>query len=230
MLRSLCLRSGLLAALAASGCAFAVHRTDGSPAASATAEAAGPADEAARELETARQKLEIARLETEQQMLQARQAVTDAEHELAKAQEELAHFLAEAMPRQVRSAELGLTGARDGVRETEEEMAQLEMMYGQDELADATAEIVLARTRRRLELGRARLVLEEQEFAALRDFRLPWDRKDKELALRRAQVGLDAAQMSLRKLELERRLAEQEAAKELQELETKRGGRKGETQ
>lgn len=174
-----------------------------------------------QDLDTARQRLELARLETQQARIEAQQEVASAELALAKAEADLAHFVSEEKPRRLRAGELSLQDSQDSVRETEEELAQLQMMYGEEELADATAEIVLSRTKRRLERARVRLQLEERELAALREHELPWEQKDKEAALAEARVKLESARLSAQASEMQRRLEEQEAQQEIEELEEK---------
>ncbi|MFQ5750327.1 MAG: hypothetical protein ACE5H3_12875 [Planctomycetota bacterium] len=175
-------------------------------------------EEQAGELRDARRQLELERKKTARMRLQAVNEVRDAEAALGLARRGLAHFQEYERPHQLAQAELQRKTTADKVRETEEELAQLEEMYGEAELADKTAEIVLARTRRKLANARERLRLREEALADLRGHELAEKKKELELGLKDAEAGLQASRLALEILDLRRKAAEEEAEEALAEL------------
>lgn len=149
---------------------------------------------------------ELARFEHEQALQEARAAA-----DLAQA--ELDAFETHGLMAELAASALDLVRTRDEVQDAEEELKQLEQMYGQNELADRTAEIVLSRGER--ELGRVReaLRLAEENHRHLERLELPL----RQLGLRRdrqsAQMDVRAAELGIAVLELEQRneLADLEA-------------------
>jgi len=175
-------------------------------------------EDEAGELRDARRQLKIERKKTVRLGLQAENEVRDAEAALALAKRDLAHFQEYERPHQLAQAELESKTTADHVKQTEEELAQLEEMYGEAELADKTAEIVLARTRRKLANARERLRLREEALADLRDHELAEKEKELEQDLQDAKSELRASRLALQILNLRRRAAEEEAEEAVAEL------------
>jgi hypothetical protein len=165
------------------------------------------------------------RTELEHQNASAQEAVSleQAERELRQAGEDLVRFRAEERPRRLAEDALDLQQSSDALLETREELAQLEMMYAGSELGDATAEIVLNRTRRRLQRAEERHALREQRSAEFRSVTLPRDEESRAAAERAKAVALENVRRgqekdrlqrdaALRDLEFDARKQEREAA------------------
>ncbi len=123
---------------------------------------------------------------------EAARAITSAELGLRHAQEDLVHFQSEGKQKRREEVSLELREAADALADTREELAQLELMYG-NELGDATAEIVLERTRRRLELAELRHGLAQEGFVELDAREFPRKEEELESAVVNAQVALENA-------------------------------------
>lgn len=130
-----------------------------------------------------------------------------AQRELRIAQDDLVHFDEVELARRQAETELELRGSADGLRETREELAQLEMMYGDAALGDATAEIVLERTRRRLQRAEEGHRLREARAAERRTIEWPRERERLALELQSKQVALENAERAAAKAALQRAAA-----------------------
>jgi hypothetical protein len=173
-----------------------------------------------REPEEIRAELDEARRERE--LLAAQHAAAAFEHEmrtaeaqfaLESAQAELDAFETHGLRAAIAAAELELARGGDDVQDADEEMQQLAQLYGENELAERTAEIVLQRARRSLERARAELKLAEEEHRHQVQVALPVEQR----ALRQA---VHAAAMDLRLADFElgvMRLAQRNEAASLEE-------------
>lgn len=179
---------------------------------SAVLEEPAPADDLHRELEDATVALDLARLRAEVAEVELAHELVRIEQDAAEQEQALTHFRETAVPIQIEDAAINLQQMQNSLRETEEEMAQLEMMYGADELTDKTAEIVLERTRRRLELQRRWLEIAQREFALLREHEIP-------LELLALEKDLEDARLELRTATLSAKISRMEQRQELGELE-----------
>ena len=166
---------------------------------------------------------------------QDRLAAMRLEHETAEAQEALAQMQAQndrdaaaqdlerfrkvVRDRRLREDELELQRVHDHLLETREELAQLELMYGDDELGDATAEIVLQRTRRRLTRAEEQHHIAREKSAELREVTLPREERELALALELAQAELVNAQRDARAGEHDRAVARRELDREARALD-----------
>ncbi len=93
---------------------------------------------------------------------------TSAERSLARARRALEGWREHQLDFTLRGEELAMRARDHQIADQEDELAQLELMYGDDELVDATEEIVLSRSRRDLAVTRAyrQLSLEQLEYGA----------------------------------------------------------------
>ena len=66
---------------------------------------------------------------------------------LRRAEDDLAYWNDVLRPAQIEEAEYRLDGQRNRLADQKEELAQLEKMYGEDDLTEETEEIVLSRAR-----------------------------------------------------------------------------------
>jgi hypothetical protein len=146
-----------------------------------------------RELAIAQERLSKARLAAAQAEEQHTIAVERAEREVALQQQRYDQFTSHTAPQRIGQAELGLRRTEDRVKESEEELHQLELMYGEEDFADQTKEIVLQRGRRRLERDQQSLKLQQQDVAFLKDKQLPLEKAEQELQLQRRRDDLEKA-------------------------------------
>jgi len=181
----------------------------GGSAAAGAAQAAPSADElkqkaedSAAQLEIARIKLDRANMDADQNRIDGAAAVEKAKFELTVATKARDHFVNVEMPQKSARAQLDLQQAKDSLTEQEEELQQLELMYSKDELADKTKEIVLARSKRRLERLRQNLALQQKDLDDLVNVQQPDALRKLEAAvtdktgdLRRAEFGLRSGQI-----------------------------------
>ncbi|NUQ36119.1 MAG: HlyD family efflux transporter periplasmic adaptor subunit [Planctomycetaceae bacterium] len=93
----------------------------------------------------------------------------------------------------IERAEIGLEGLAANIAEQEEEIAQLEKLYKNNELAKESEQLVLNRSRLRLELAKRRQKLEVQDHKKLLETDLP--RRDKKLPLDLEDAKLEVEQM-----------------------------------
>jgi hypothetical protein len=186
----------LVGALAFVGCAANPAAPD--QAASPEAEA----EENARKVEVLKRKIELGELELA--ALAARQgpALVAARTELALAEGELTTFRDFDRPTRLGTAALDLRGTTDRAQEAADELAQIQVMYAEQDLDDLTAEFVVARGRRQAERAAERIKLEEQELARLTDRTLPAEEQKLALAVDRARAGVADTERSN---EIERR-------------------------
>ena len=118
-----------------------------------------------------------------------------SEFDLIRAQEAYKDIIQFSQPEQIRASINGLEGSRNALQATEEELAQLMMLYGEDELADQTAEIVLNRARRGLEQQKIWFDLEVQEHKHFLEVTLPNERIEFERAVKGALHELEMTKM-----------------------------------
>jgi hypothetical protein len=131
-----------------------------------------------RELQIANEKKKKAMMGLDYQRTANREAVEKAEFELDLAQEKLQSFERQDAQLRLEKARLALLRSRDRLKESEEELQQLEMMYAEEDLADKTREIVLERGRRRLERARKDLAIQERSLKVLETVTLPHEKKE----------------------------------------------------
>jgi hypothetical protein len=142
---------------------------------------------ATAELAVAREGLARA---TEEQALAAEAVAVGrdrAEFDAKRADEAHRHFRDVEAPLRRLESEHRLQGARDNVQDQEEELAQLEKMYGADELTEETEEIVLKRARRQLERSKTNLGFLLQRQRALFEIELPREEAHLDLSRRKTQ-------------------------------------------
>ena len=168
------------------------------------------------ELEQKRQRTAL-----EQQSSEAEEALSleRAELEHRNATKDLDHFLQEQKPNRIAEDALSLQGSWDGLLETREELAQLEMMYKDSALGDATAEITLNRTKRRLQRAEESHRLREKRSEELKTLTLPRDEERLRLEVKAKTVSLDSARRAVEKGRLARAEALRSLDVETQKLE-----------
>ena len=133
------------------------------------------------------------------------------EMESRNATQDLAHFLTDDLPDRLAEDALGVQQSWDGLLDTREELAQLEMMYGDAKLGDATAEITLNRTKRRLQRAEEGHRLREKRSEDLKSVTLPRDEVRLRLEVKAKTIALESAQRA----QLKGKLARAEALRGL---------------
>jgi hypothetical protein len=176
-----------------------------------------------RNLEVGRHKLRRTQLAAEHADARNAAALAKAETELDVARRRLSTFNERDVPSRLAWTELSLRGAEDGAKEAQEEIEQLEKMYGEEEFADQTKEIVLERGRRRLERSLQDLELRRKDAATAREQKIPLERSEHEKGVHDAEVALKVAQNDIAVGEIDQQIAlitaELEITKTEQELE-----------
>jgi hypothetical protein len=172
-----------------------------------------------RDLDIARQKLVKAQLAGEHAQIQNRVAVAEAERELELEQRRMAAFKDRSAPNRIERSRLGLIRAEDRVKEAEEELAQLELMYAEEDFADQTKEIVLERGRRRLGRSRRDVELRKEDHAILTEETIPTEQREHELKVEKKNEVLDKARRDAETSALDNQIGIISAAAEVARLE-----------
>lgn len=192
------------------------------------------------ELEAARQERRLAEAREGLDAAAQSERLEAAASALEIAREELRAWGEFELPQRQRQAALADQYATHGIQDQEDELAQLEAMYGADELTDATEEIVLMRSRRDLQRSREQLEMARQQRA--HTAKVEWaheDRQRHEAFLRQeadlarqseaAQIEAAARRARAERAERELRRQEEELARlradaRFLELRAPRGG------
>lgn len=151
--------------------------------------------------------------------------VTEAERGLRVAREDLQRFTETERPLRQRNAELTHERARFRLEYAEEELRQLEAMYREDEMVEATEELVIRRQRRQVDWLRFDLEQHEDHFRKTTTVLLPREDEQLRAAARQGAAALAARQataatgLKRRRLEMaDRRREAEEAAERLARL------------
>jgi len=206
------------------GCASTTSEDTVAPAPAAAEDGAESEAELAElksELAVARGRLEVARMELKAFEAKHEARVRHAAADVEMAEAKLAAFQSVGSPTQVAEARLDLRSARDRAQEAADELAQIEIMYADQDLDDLTAEFVVSRGRRAAERAQQRIEIQEARFQGLQERDLPLELKQLTLALDKAEGGRDDV---MREGEIERKqkelgMREKEAA--IEKLEHK---------
>ncbi|UCF34255.1 MAG: hypothetical protein JSV78_02920 [Phycisphaerales bacterium] len=173
-----------------------------------------------RELDVARRALEKARLDLEYTEITTQEAITEAQKQLDLSVERFENFKTKAAPMRIAQSEQRLQRTRDALQESEEEVAQLELMYGQEDFADKTKEIVLERGKRRLQRTRESLTLTEQEFDNLTTFTIPIETREHELRVVDKQQTVEKAERHKLLTLIDKQIAVINAEMKIEQLES----------
>ncbi len=169
-------------------------------------------------VEKAERKLHLTALRAEQSILRMELDLDYAFEDLERAEKALKLFHEVRLPARVAQGELSLEWSRDSILGTEEELAQLEQLYGEAEFAEKTGEIVIGRTRRRLERERRALQLEEQAFNLEVEHEIPMEARGLEREIEEARLSLRGIKVELEALHIETEAELHELHKEWEEL------------
>jgi hypothetical protein len=129
--------------------------------------------------------------------LEAESKVRAAERELGKAEAALAHFEDVEVPTELAQRDLSIDRSTGRLSDSEAELAQLESMYADEEFAESSKELVLARSRRNVEFSKRSLELARSARKDYMEFDLAKKRKDAENKVTVAREHLEAARVRL---------------------------------
>lgn len=172
-----------------------------------------------RDLESARLKAQKAEVELHFSDVAGEAAVAKAEADVRDATRDLSNFRQHVMQSRLGWAQLGLERSTDRAGEDQEELAQLEMMYADEQLEDRTKEIVLGRGQRRLERSQRDLELRQKDFTNLREHELPSQEKDLEQKLTNGQRSLEQARHNAVVGNIDKRIKHIEALSAIEKIE-----------
>ena len=110
--------------------------------------------------------------------------------EVGMAQAKLDVFRESVRPERLANESLSLASAKDRAQQAADELAQIEIMYKDQDLDDLTAEFVVSRGRRNAERAAQRIGIMEIGFARLENHELPQEEQGLSLAVEKAASGL----------------------------------------
>lgn len=146
-----------------------------------------------RDLAVANEKLTKAGLDIEHQRQTNDANTSKARREVELAQTALTKFKVYEITMRVEQAQLNLIRATDSLKEAEEELQQLQMMYSEEDLADKTAEIVIRRGQRRIERARQSLDIRKKQLHILESETIPLEVAQHEHKLEQKEKSAQAA-------------------------------------
>jgi len=173
------------------------------------------------ELTAAEERLALARQSLEHHEALSREQVHIAEMSLEHTEKKWRQFEEIEAPLQRAEARLSLREASDGLLESQEELAQLEQMYAQDDLADATREIVLQRGKRRLDRAGEEVSIQERRLQQLEEHSLPLEALELRGILEEKRSALESARRDALEGRLEKKIEILEAESEVVRLRAK---------
>jgi hypothetical protein len=162
------------------------------------------------DLELARARLAVAELEAKAQVAQQEARLQQAKAELELMRAKLALFRDADRPNRLASERLDLQAAKDRAQEAADELAQIEIMYEDQDLDDLTAEFVVSRGRRAAERAQAQIQIREAQLLALEGGELQQQEQ-------RLVLEVEKAESDLAKLELDGQIGRQKQAIAIQE-------------
>ncbi|MHC4823737.1 MAG: hypothetical protein ACYTEP_06935 [Planctomycetota bacterium] len=177
-----------------------------------------------QELVDLKQELALAELRMEAALRAQDLGLLQAEIEHTAAQADLQAYNTHGREAAKAQAELDLNHQKDRLADTEEELEQLSMMYEINQLADATAQIVMDRATRDIERQRTGLAMAEKAHRYWLEFGEPREMRDLEDAARLAAAELESLHMEhvLERTELEMEV--HDLRKQVTELKVEIGG------
>jgi hypothetical protein len=172
-----------------------------------------------RGLEIAHRGVEKARMAQAHSEVEQAVALAKAERELNLETQRLHIFMERTAPERIEQAKLGLVRAEDRVKENEEELRQLEMMYAEEDFADQTKEIVLERGRRRLQRSQRDLELRRESLATLTERTIPLETAEHESKVENKARDLEKARRTAEACQLAKHIDLMKAEAEVARLE-----------
>jgi len=173
-----------------------------------------------RSLDLATEKMHRAEMAQNHATLEQTVAIEKAKQELAIERRRLDTFKTSTMLNRVEWAHHALGGSEDRLQEAREELAQLRQLYGEDEFADATKEIVLQRGQKRLERSARDFELRGKDFATLKERTIPLELTEKEEAVRVKEQALEKTRRSAEAGQLDKAIGIMTARHEIVRIES----------
>lgn len=172
-----------------------------------------------RELAIAKEKVTKAQLAIAHQDAGDAESMSKAEVEHELALKKLGNFDERDAPARLEKAGLDLRRSQDRLQEAEEELAQLEMMYTENDLADKTAEIVLRRGKRRIQRSRADLAIKQKGLQTLEQRTLPLEGEELRSTLSQKMHAIENARRQTASNALDKRIELMSAEAEIARIE-----------
>ncbi|MCP4094143.1 MAG: hypothetical protein GY747_11905 [Planctomycetes bacterium] len=175
--------------------------------------------DAEQELADARLQMELSHLRMAAMLTDHNYSMISAEAEVSSSRAALQAFVDYEAELESEMMALEIEHTRDGVSDAQEELAQLTSMYERNDLADATAQVVLERAARSIERQKTQLAISQKTFQAWTAFGKAYQQQELGHSVSLAQANLEAtmANQELDRAELEAEIAE--LAKTIKELE-----------
>ncbi len=203
-------------ALLLTGCAGVP--AGGSPAAGDDAPSAAALEAAGIAVTAAQERLAAAESDAAIQEEMNRLSLETARSELKQAQMRLALLENVDGKKRTDEAALAVRQAQDMIDDATDELDQLKKMYGENELADATKEIVIKRGERQLVRAREGLAIQQVNQAKVRD-EIATEREKASLELLQKQRESEQAALKARNLSQQKRAAVLEAQASLKKAQ-----------
>ena len=145
---------------------------------------------AKEDLESSRLSFRISTRKAELEDRAGRQRIEMAERALKRAEQGLESFHEFELPMRAKQMELQQLYSEDGIKDLKDELAQLKAMYEDDEITDATEDIVLQRSVRQLErtLVSAELSKAQRQHQREFDWRMEAQRKEEDVLRQRSAL------------------------------------------
>jgi hypothetical protein len=141
-------------------------------------------------LKLATDRLDLQEREMEESDQQFADNIRFADVEVHMAQAKLDVFRDSVAPQRLASEGLNLASTKDRAQQAADELAQIEIMYKDQDLDDLTAEFVVSRGRRNAERAAQRIEIQEAGFARLKNHELPSEEQSLALAVEKAASAL----------------------------------------
>jgi hypothetical protein len=171
------------------------------------------------ELDYARRELKITRLAQQSEEREAKNAIEDAERKLKESTDERDHFRSVQVALKLDESGLGIERAAEHRKRQKEELAELEAMYKEEELATLTKELVINRSRTDVELAQKSLDLEQRKLVMTRDHELPKKQRELDDTVVKAEKTLAEAKAKDARHGLEKELKLLKSEHSIDELE-----------
>lgn len=174
-----------------------------------------------RELKISEHRVRVAERSLESAEISARMGVHLAERELEMARFDREKFDDLIRPRRIAERELQLQGSKDRAREAAEELLQIEIMYGDQDLDDKTAEFVINRGRRSAERSARDVELQERALEAFVSYELRKESDKLELDVEKKEHALESARRNGETEVLQKQIGLMEAQSKLESEQAK---------
>ena len=179
-----------------------------------------------RNLEVAQIKLDKTKITQEQAQRRNQESLARAEMDLDLAQQRYKTYMEKSLPSRIGWSQLNLQRVADNIQEAREELDQLETMYREDEVDAKTKEIVVGRSRLRLERSLRDQELRQADFDTMMNESMPVEKREQENQLQDRQRAVVNAKEAVQISELDARVnfmaAEDEVTRVGYELEDAR--------